>query len=68
MNSTKGINIAFALILIIFLFGCSREILLEDQIVKILENSENRDYESVIDYDIKGNYIVVVYKSKENDI
>ncbi|MBS4203467.1 hypothetical protein [Lederbergia citrea] len=35
--------------------------------MKILENSENRDYESVIDYDIKGNYIVVVYKSKENE-
>ncbi|MBS4200167.1 hypothetical protein KHA93_11050 [Bacillus sp. FJAT-49732] len=40
---------------------------MESQIVKILENSENRDYEKVIDYDIKGNYIVVIYMSRENE-
>jgi hypothetical protein len=53
--------------LIILLIGCSREISLEDEIVKILGNSEGKDYERVIDYDIKGDYIVVIYKSKENE-
>ena len=67
MNSIKRAYIAFLLILIFLLLGCSKEISLEDEIVKILKNSAGRDYERIIDYDIKGDFIVVIYKSKEND-
>jgi hypothetical protein len=49
------------------LSGCSKEISIEDEIVKILESGEGRDYERVIDYDIKRDFIVVIYKSKENE-
>lgn len=47
--------------------GCSREVSLEGEIVNLLEDSENRDYETVIEYDIKGDFIVVVYTSKSNE-
>ena len=67
MSSIKRIYFAFTLIFLFLLLGCSKEISLEDEIVKILENSEGKDYERVIDYDIKGEFIVVIYKSKENE-
>ncbi|WP_409271591.1 hypothetical protein V1499_18800 [Neobacillus sp. SCS-31] len=65
MSMTKGTFFAYPLLLILLLFGCSEDISLEDKIVKILESSKNRDFERVIDYDIKDDFIVVVYKSKE---
>ncbi|WP_042147975.1 hypothetical protein [Paucisalibacillus sp. EB02] len=67
MRSIKLTYIAFSLIFLGLLFGCSREISLEDEIEKILESSEGKDYERVIDYDIKGEFIVVIYKSKSNE-
>ncbi|BDH61294.1 hypothetical protein MTP04_14240 [Lysinibacillus sp. PLM2] len=66
MRNIRLVSIAFPLILIIFLVGCSKEISFEDEIVKILESDEGKDYERVIDYDIRGDYIVVIYKSKKN--
>ena len=67
MSSIKRTYFAFTLTFLFLLVGCSKEISLEDEIVKILENSEGKDYERVIDYDIKGEFIVVIYKSKENE-
>ncbi|WP_409274705.1 hypothetical protein V1499_06340 [Neobacillus sp. SCS-31] len=67
MKSIKRIYIGFPLILIFLLIGCSKGIFLEDEIVKILESSEGKEYERVIDYDIKDDYIVVIYKSKKNE-
>ena len=67
MSSLKRTYIAFLLIFIFLLSGCSKEISIEDEIVKILESGEGRDYERVIDYDIKRDFIVVIYKSKENE-
>ncbi|CEG27205.1 hypothetical protein [Bacillus sp. B-jedd] len=67
MSITKVTYIANPLLLTLLLFGCSKDISLEDNIVKILQKSENRDYERVIDYDIKGDFIVVIYNSKENE-
>ena len=65
MSGIKRFYIAFTLcFLCLLLLGCSKPNSLEDQIVKILEDSEGKDYESVIDYDIKGEYIVAIYKSK----
>ncbi|OCA84068.1 hypothetical protein A8F94_15185 [Bacillus sp. FJAT-27225] len=67
MGSKKRAYSVFSFILIFLLLGCSKETSLENEIVKILESSEGRDYERMIDYDIKGDYIVVIYKSKENE-
>lgn len=63
----ESIKRTFPLILILLLIGCSKELSLEDEILKILESSEGRDYERVIDYDIKDDFIVVIYKSKTNE-
>ncbi|RFB18683.1 hypothetical protein DZB84_00035 [Bacillus sp. HNG] len=67
MSSIKRAYMVILLILLFLLLGCSKEISLEDEIVKILENSEGKDYERIIDYDIKGDFIVVIYKSNENE-
>ncbi|UAL45535.1 hypothetical protein [Sutcliffiella horikoshii] len=67
MSRITSSYFAYPIVLLILLFGCSREVSLEDKIVDILEESENRDFETVIDYDIKGDFIVVVYKSKSNE-
>ncbi|RHW38120.1 hypothetical protein D1B31_15195 [Neobacillus notoginsengisoli] len=67
MSSLKRTYIAYLFMVILLLFGCSSDISLEEKIVKILEGSENKDFERVIDYDIKDDFIVVIYKSKEFD-
>ncbi|RDU37169.1 hypothetical protein DRW41_10845 [Neobacillus piezotolerans] len=67
MSITKRTSIVYPLLVIFLLFGCSNDSSLEDKIVKILKESDNRDYERVIDYDIKGDFIVVVYKSKGHE-
>lgn len=65
----KNLFIIFLLLLI--LVGCSNPNIektsLEDQIINILKSSENRDYEKVIDFDIKNEFIVVIYKSKNSE-
>lgn len=68
MIGIKRINIAFTLcfLFLLLLLGCSKQISLEEKIVKILE-STGKDYEKVIDYDIRGEYIVVIYKSKSDE-
>ncbi|TYS58113.1 hypothetical protein FZC74_14065 [Sutcliffiella horikoshii] len=67
MSRITSANFAFPLVLLILLLGCSREVSLEDKIVDLLEESENRDYQTVIDYDIKGDFIVVIYTSKSDE-
>jgi hypothetical protein len=60
-------HFTYPLILLFLLLGCSPEVSLEDKIVNLLEDSKNRDYETVIDYDIKDDFIIVVYTSKANE-
>ncbi|MGD6831215.1 hypothetical protein ACQCT5_03570 [Sutcliffiella halmapala] len=67
MSRITSAFFAYPLILLFLLMGCSREVSLEGEIVNLLEDSENRDYETVIEYDIKGDFIVVVYTSKSNE-
>ncbi|MGD6991281.1 hypothetical protein [Sutcliffiella horikoshii] len=67
MSRITSAYFAYPLVLLILLLGCSQEVSLEDKIVELLEESEDRNYGTVIDYDIKGDYIVVVYTRKSDE-
>ncbi|MBE4910063.1 hypothetical protein IMZ08_18665 [Bacillus luteolus] len=61
------INKGFIVTLLFFiLVGCSfiDNATLEENIIGVLKSSEGKDFEKVIDYDIKDEYIVVIYKSR----
>lgn len=67
MTRITSAYFAYPLVLILLLLGCSQEVSLEDKIVDLLEEREDRNYETVIDYDIKGDFIVVVYTRKSDE-
>lgn len=61
------INKGFIITLLFFiLVGCSfiDNATLEEKIIGVLKSSEGKDFEKVIDYDIKDEFIVVIYKSR----
>ncbi|MFT4414361.1 hypothetical protein ACLM5H_10930 [Fredinandcohnia humi] len=57
------------LLLFLLLVGCSdgERGSLEHEIITILNSSKGKDYDYVVDFDIKDEFIVVIYKSKKSE-